>query len=160
MSRSAMRYTLRRAAPLALAATLAAHSVAADGHEEAAPEWDQEQVTALAEKLAEAAANLFREVSRNRGQEQIGSGQARAREQFRDDLRTARDTSRNLARALGNGQSREQTTPVYRRLMMLVRNARETARRLMIEKPELEHVATANAALDALAPFYPDVRPG
>ena len=143
-----------------LAFALLAAPVAAEHHEQAAPEWDQEKVTALARQLAESAQKLQREMARHKTQAQVGSGQARAMLQFRDNVRVARDVSRSLANALGNGQNREQTTSTYRRLMTLVRDARETGRRLFIQEPALGHIADANAALDGLAPFYPAIRPG
>jgi hypothetical protein len=149
-----------RATCLVTAALLfAAVPAAAEHHEVEAPEWDQAKVTEHAARLAEAAESLLREIQRQTTQSQIGSGQANAMLQFRDNLRSARNESRRLSRQLSDGGTREDTSASYRRLMTLVRDARETARRLMVLAPATDHVEAANAALDALAPFYPDIRP-
>ena len=156
-----MRPASRRATCLVATALLfAAVPSAAEHHEAAASEWDQAKVTEHAARLAEAAESLLRAIQRQTSQSQVGSGQAHAMLRFRDNLRTARNESRRLSRQLSDGGSREDTSASYRRLTSLVRNARDTARQLMIKAPATEHVEEANAALDALAPFYPDIRPG
>ena len=127
--------------------------------QEAAPGWDQKKVSALAQELSDAADALNKELNNQRGQLQVGSGQSRAMLQFRDDIRVARNESRRLAKVLGEGQTREETTPAYRRLMSLVRDARETGRKLMLHAPATDYIAKANAALDGLAPYYPDIKP-
>ncbi len=150
--------TLRHLIALSAVALLVAVSAHADQHG-TAPEWDQKKVAALAQQLADAAQELNQELNRQRGQLQVGSGQSRAMLQFRDNIRVARNESRRLAKVLGEGQDREETTPAYRRLMSLVRDARETGRKLLLKAPAPEYIAKANAALDGLAPYYPDVKP-
>jgi hypothetical protein len=150
------------ATTLALALTLAGSALGEEATPDSAapaPAWDQEKVTAFANQLAEAADKLRREIQKQRSQSQVGSGQAHAMLQFRDNIRVARNESRHLARALGEGRNRDETAPVYRRLMTLVRDARDTGRRLMIKSPATEFIAEANTALDGLAPYYPEIRP-
>jgi hypothetical protein len=139
---------------------LSSAAVAAEPDEGAAPPWDQEKVAALAQQLADAAEKLQREMARQKDPQQVGSGQAAAMLRFRDEIRVARDSSRSLARSLKEGKSREETTPTYRRLMTLVRDARESGRKLFIREPALGYIAEANAALDGLAPYYPGIQPG
>lgn len=134
--------------------------VPADQHETVAPAWDQERVAALAGQLKEAAEGLSRELARRSDQSQVASGQARAMMEFKDEVRVARNESRYLARALADGKSRDETRSAYRRLTTLVRDLRDTGRRLFLQQPALDHIAKANEALDGLAPYYPDVKPG
>lgn len=150
---------VRIAASLALSAGLAV-PVLAEPEQPQAPAWDQEKVAALARKLADAAEALSRELSRQTTQSQVASGQARAMLEFKDEIRVARNESRYLARALADGKGRDETTPAYRRLTALVRDLRDTGRRLFIHQPALGHIDQANQALDGLAPYYPHVKPG
>ncbi len=154
------RIRARDCAAVALTAcALLAAPAAAEDAETAAPEWDQAKVTALAEELADAADDLHRELRRQTSQSQIASGMAQAMLQFRDNIKVARDNARSLARSLADGQGRDETSATYRRLMALVRNARETGRRLFVKAPATDYIEQANAALDGLAPYYPDIRP-
>ncbi len=55
---------------------------------------------------------------------------------------------------LDDGKGREETLNNYKRLMMLVRDSREEARRQLVLKPTLEKITTARNALFRIAPFY------
>ena len=122
------------------------------------PTWTQETVAALARELATAVSAVYRSVTRTGTGSQVGSGQAQSFMRLKDDLRVARNESRHLANALKNGKGRDETVHAYRRLMTLVRDARESGRRMFLEKPTLDTIQKANQALDAIAPYYPDVK--
>jgi hypothetical protein len=59
---------------------------------------------------------------------------------------------------LQDGKGRDETTSSYRRLMTLVRDARETGRTMFLEQPTLDQIEKANEALDAIAPYYPGIK--
>ena len=116
--------------------------------------WDQERVTGIAEKLADAANEVYRSIVRKRTGSQLGSGQASSYMRLKDKARLARNETRHLARRLQDGNARDDTLPVYRRLMTLVRDIREDARRMFLEAPTLDKIATAGDLLRQIAPYY------
>jgi hypothetical protein len=118
--------------------------------------WDQQRVSEIAAQLAESAGLLYREFVKKQTGSQVGSGQANAYMRLKDDLRVARNEAKHLARGLAGGKSRAETEPAYRRLMTLVRDARESGRKMFLEQPILDEVGRANALLDQLAPYYTD----
>jgi hypothetical protein len=52
------------------------------------------------------------------------------------------------------GKGREETYPVWQRLSTLVRDAREEARRQMLQQNSLDKITVARDALNELGPFY------
>ncbi len=145
---------LRCATKVALAALLLLPLAARGDHHEKAREWDQERVTAVAEQLADAVNEVYRSVSRLKTGSQFGSGQANAYLRLKDSLRVARSESRHLARSLQDGKGRDETLHAYKRLMTLVRDSRESGRKMFLEKPTLDKVDAANKLLDEIAPYY------
>ena len=156
-----MNRILRSANRAAFAALLLLPLAAqADHHEKgqaAAGDWDQAKVTALAEQLSDAVNDVYRSVSRLQTGSGMASGQANAYLRLKDKLRVGRNEARHLAGALGDGKGREETSHAYRRLMTLVRDAREEGRKMFLEKPTLDKVEKANELLQQIAPFYPDI---
>jgi hypothetical protein len=128
-----------------------------DHHEKSGSDWDQAKVTALAEQLSDSVNDVYRSVSRLQTGSGMASGQANAFLRLKDRLRVARNEARHLAQALGDGKGHEETSHAYRRLMSLVRDAREEGRKMFLEKPTLDKVETANKLLEEIAPFYPEI---
>ena len=131
----------------------------ADHHEGpgAASKWDQAKVTALAEQLSDAVNGVYRSVSRLQTGSGMASGQANAFLRLKDRLRVARNEARHLSQALADGKGHDETSHAYRRLMSLVRDAREEGRKMFIEKPTLDKIDVANKILEEIAPFYPGI---
>jgi hypothetical protein len=116
-------------------------------------QWEQDQVAAAARKLADAVKDLREEV-RRQGDPGLASAQSRAWHRFKDDLRLIESESKELASELAAGRGHDETLPMFERLEMLVRDAREEGRSLMIMKPVQDRIDAARAALNALEPYY------
>ena len=120
--------------------------------------WDQEKVTAQAEAFATQMNKIYRGIVRKQTGAQVGSGQSASYLRLKDNLRLGRNEARHLERALQDGKSRDDTYAVFARLMTIVRNSRENARRMFLEQATLDEIAAANETLRKLAPYYdPDL---
>jgi hypothetical protein len=116
--------------------------------------WSQEEVTATARELREAVGDL-RETARQRGGGDVASMQARARHRLDDTLRLIENESRHLGHELEGGGDMEATLWTVRRLMSLVRDAQDDARKVAISQPAQEQIAKAREILGRLAAYYP-----
>jgi hypothetical protein len=116
--------------------------------------WDQDRVTGIAEKLADAANDVYRSVVRKQTGAQVGSGQANSFLRLKDKTRLARNETRHLAKQVQDGKGRDETFPIYQRLMTLVRDIRSDARRMYLEAPTLDKIAAAGDLLRQIAPYY------
>jgi hypothetical protein len=120
--------------------------------------WDQEKVTSRAEAFSTQMDKIYRGIVRKQTGAQIGSGQSASYLRLKDNLRLGRNEARHLERELQDGKSRDDTYAVFARLMSIVRNAREDARRMFLEQSTLDNIAEANETLRQLAPYYdPDL---
>jgi hypothetical protein len=115
--------------------------------------WNQEEVTAIAQQLEQATKDLYDSFYKQPTQG-IGSGQARAYLELKQQLRRIRTEARHLAAALGKGEGHDETLPIWRNLMEEVRRAQENARRVYSTGPVTERANTAREALEKLAPYY------
>ena len=121
--------------------------------------WDQEAVSALASDLA-GAIKAVRGAARNEPTLRDRSNTTgRSAEQYLDNLRQLETATRRLATRLGNGEDREQTLNVARRIGTLLRNAQENGRRLMLTQPSFDEIDKAVAVIRQLSPFYTDRDP-
>jgi hypothetical protein len=118
-----------------------------------AAEWNQEEVTAVAVQLQEATQELYDSFYKQPTQG-IGSGQARAYQELKQQLRRVRQESRHLAAALTKGEDHDETLPIYRNLMEEVRDAQENARRVFSTGPVIEKANVAREALEKLSTYY------
>jgi hypothetical protein len=146
-----------------LVASLGLPLAAPEAEAQAAPAataWDQPKVAALAQQLADSAASIYSSVNKEKPGSTVGSGQANAYLRLKDNLRVARNQSKALAKRLADGGTREETASTYRRLMTLVRDAREEGRKMFLQKPTLDEVGRANEILDQLAPYYGEAASG
>ncbi len=136
-------------ASMALAVSLIAASVATA---EPLP-WDQEKVTAIAAELPPATRAL-RVSLRQKPPRTRGQAGRRAFWRLRDQLRSIESSSRRLHNALLAGEGREETFPIYRRMIVTVRDAARELNRIPTVKPVEEHIETVAGALKRLRPFY------
>ena len=116
--------------------------------------WDQARATKIAEELADAANGVYRSIQRLGTGASVGSGQATSFLRLKNQVGLARSTARQLAKRLQKGEDRGATQRVHDRLMVLVRDVQETARRMFIEKPTLDEIAVAADLLRQLSPYY------
>jgi hypothetical protein len=116
-------------------------------------QWEQDQVAAAARKLADAVKDLRSEV-RKQGSPGVASMQSRAWHRFTDELRLIESESKELASALEAGRGHDETLPIFERMQMLIRDAREESRSLMIAQPVQQRIDAAREALRALEPYY------
>ncbi len=134
---------------MALAVLLIAPSVATA---ELLP-WDQEKVTAIAAELTPATGAL-RQSLRQKPPPTLGQTGRRAFWRLRDQLRSIETTSRRLHNALLAGEGREETFPIYRRMIVTVRDAARELNRVPTVKPVEENVETVAFMLKRLRPFF------
>ncbi len=116
--------------------------------------WDQERATMIADELSTEAKKLRQVVRKAFGGAQIGSGAAQSRYRLRDLLRLIENETRYLRRQLENGKNREETMPVYRRLMTTILDARENARRTYLSQDILAQADKMRDALMRLSAYY------
>ncbi len=115
--------------------------------------WDQEKVTAIAAELPPATRAL-RESLRRQPPRTSGQAGRRAFWRLRDQLRSIEATSRRLHNALVAGEGREETFPIYRRMITTVRDAARELNRTPTVKPVEEHIETVAGVVKRLRPFY------
>ena len=114
--------------------------------------WNQEEVTELAKELHAAV----KEVRQSMRRESTGdlSAQGKARMRMLEILKLLEKSCGQLAARLEGGASREDTLNIAKKIRSLVRDARTEGRKFMSTQQTDERVAPANAALDALGPYY------
>jgi hypothetical protein len=117
--------------------------------------WDQAKATELAQQLAANAGAAYDAVYRNLSLSQTaGSGQSTLYLRLKDRVRVVRAESRHLAKALADGQSREETIFSFQRLLTTVRDIRVVGNRMMLDKPTLDVFAAAHGTLRELGAYY------
>lgn len=150
--------TTRTLASILAAAVLLLGCAASTANAELEP-WDQEKVSALGAELAEAI-QAVRQAARNEPTLSDRSNTSgRSTQQYLDTLRQLEQSTRQLATRLGEGQNREQTLALGRRIGSLIRDAQETGRRLMLTKPSFDAIDAAIAVIEQLSPFYTERDP-
>lgn len=115
--------------------------------------WDQERVTALGAELKEACDALY-ETFLKEPEKTVGSGQARDYYRLRQIVRRLKGDARQLSSALEKGEGYDETLPIYESLMVMVRDARETAKRTFNSNYVLDKAAAAGDVLRRIAPYY------
>ena len=156
---------------VAVATTFAlAAGAGADSHEEGEPTLAaeaelpagaQEKVTELAEKLASSVRNLRRS-ARKQPPDTIASGQSASRMRFMDRLRLIERETRSLHDELSNGEGKDSTFPIFRRIDEVRRVVAADARRMFLPQETIDQIQAARAVLEELRSYYgqpPDTRP-
>ena len=116
--------------------------------------WDQQRVTDIAKEFSQEATTARQVARKALGSSQIGTGQAHAQYRFLDQLRLIQSEAGHLARELEKGKDRDKTMSVYRRLMSLIAEAQENARKMFMPDDLLNQLGTAGDALRRLRPYY------
>lgn len=143
----------RFSAPILFSALALALALPATPSSGQPAKWDQNRVTELASELADVIVELQVEFRRE-GSGHFASGQARARNSFRDSLRVLRTESRALASELEGGAGLEETAPIVRRAGVVIRDLREEGRRMSWKEPVVGLARRAEELIAQIAPFY------
>jgi hypothetical protein len=115
--------------------------------------WDQERVTAIALDLQNATKEL-RDSFYKVPPPTAGQAGSKSYYELDDTLRSVSGASRRLYKALKDGKGHEQTFPIYRRMMLGVRDARELAQKIGGTEDVLAKAANAGDALRRIRPYY------
>jgi hypothetical protein len=115
--------------------------------------WDQQKVTQIAGQLAEAVSGVYDEF-RKQPPVDISSMQSESRFRLQDELRLLEGETRELARQLKSGEGLDATRPIYNRIGVLARDAREEGRKELVAKPVQERVDRAEQLWAQLTPYY------
>jgi hypothetical protein len=121
--------------------------------------WNQEEASALASELADAIKAVRAAALKEPSLRGAGNTTGRASQQFLDTLKKLESATRKLATRLGDGENREQTLNMARRIGTLLRDAQESGRRLMLTKPSFDAIDAAVAVIHRLSPFYSERDP-
>jgi hypothetical protein len=140
------------ASPIAILLSFAALTQAGVARAELAA-WDQAKVAALAKQLTPATDALY-DAFYKQPPATVGSGQARAYQRLKQDVRRIRTEARELDGALAKGEGQEATLPMYENLMQVVRDARDDARQVFTTADVAERASAVRALLNQLGPYY------
>jgi hypothetical protein len=122
--------------------------------------WDQAKVTALADQLSTATGELY-DAFYKQPVPNVASGQARAYQKLKGQVRRIKTEARELSDSLGKGEGRVETQGNFDFLMQVVRAAEDNARKTFNTEPVHEKANAARAVLAQLGPYYeaPDETP-
>jgi hypothetical protein len=115
--------------------------------------WDQAKVTALAKDLETTSVALY-DTFYKQPTPTVGSGQSRAYQRLKQEVRRIRSEARELGGALGKGEGQEATAPIYENLMQVVRDAREDARQVFTGADVADKASAVRSVLNQLGPYY------
>ncbi|MBW2286988.1 MAG: hypothetical protein JRG80_12920 [Deltaproteobacteria bacterium] len=121
--------------------------------------WDQEAVSALASDLAEAIKAVRGAALKEPTLRDRSNTTGRSTQQYLDTLKQLEQATRRLATRLGDGEDREKTLNLARRIGTLLRDAQESGRRLMLTQSSFDEIDRAVAVIRQLSPFYTDRDP-
>jgi hypothetical protein len=118
-------------------------------------QWNQAEVTALAQQLAQAAQNVYNTYQTMSGSSlQIGSGQSVDSMRLDNDLQIIQQMTSALAGALEKGKGRIETTPQFEDIGEKARDAKVLLG-FIFEQDQLVHsIDPARAIWLKLQPYY------
>jgi hypothetical protein len=120
--------------------------------------WNQEKVTAIAEEISHAAQAL-RGALRRQPPSTLGQPGRRAFWALRDEMQVIVSSSRRLHDALSQGETMEETYPVYRRLLRTARRADRETRQIGLGKPVPGKIDAIADAIRRIRPYYEEDPP-
>ena len=145
----------RRTTSSAIAALVWIAAAAATAAPPAAPKWNQQDVLALAEKLAIALRDG--EAASREAPLQSTALQQRKRDGALSSFRQVREAADTYVAKLQAGWDRDMTSAYYRAVRNGLRNALSSARDAVPSDQVGQHLDEANQAIAELARYYPDV---
>ena len=116
--------------------------------------WDQAEVSRLAHELTRQVTKVRNAFRSNPTAGNLANMNQRASKEFSDSLRQIERSSRQLAARVDDGEGREQTQPIARKIGTLLRDANEEARHVMSDAWTDEQVIPAQRLIDELAPYF------
>ncbi len=124
--------------------------------------WDQDRVTSYAEELATATQELYRALGSR--PTYLNQANQRAYYQARDDVRVMNSSAKHLLSKLKDGEGRDETAPIFKRIRLLQRSAQDEGRKASIPEDIMDKAAPVGGSLLKLRPYYeaepdPDTRP-
>lgn len=119
-----------------------------------ATNWDQERVTALAEKLAEGVKKLYDAEYKAPNSFMGGIGGGFERHEFMDRLRLLEHESNHLASSLKKGANAKSTTGSVLRIRELNDDLAVYGRRMEMVDPVLANFAAFEDQLNQILPYY------
>ncbi|HKA13877.1 MAG TPA: hypothetical protein VKH41_02575 [Myxococcota bacterium] len=121
----------------------------------AAPKWDQKQVLALAERLAQALEDV--EAAAREAPPQLTALQQRKRDAALAGFHRLREAAGAYVSKLQAGWDRDMTSAYFRSVRDGFRDARSSAGDAVPSEQVDEKFQAADQALDELSRFYPGV---
>src|SRR5262249_30195773 len=115
--------------------------------------WDQAKVTDLAGQLSKATSELY-DAFYKQPVPNVASGQARAYQKLKGQVRRIKTDARELSDNLGKGEGRVETQGNFDFLMQVVRAAEDNAKKTFNTTPVREKADAARAVLAQLGPYY------
>jgi len=142
-----------------LAVGLASSALAeqAQAAEDAKPEmksdWDQEAAAKVAAEFAAAVEKLYVQA---KVEKEDAAGTAASAESYLlvEDLKMLRRHSQRLQRELEKGSGREETLRLYKRLELLIREARTSKRQSPVLDGAEQEIEDARAVMNRLRAYY------
>lgn len=126
----------------------------------AVAKWNQERVTKIATQLSEAADNVYESVHKMQAPA-AGAAGFSSFYRFKENVRVIKNSADYLATRLQKGGSREETYPTFRRMMLLIRQARDDSRRVgTIPDDTLQAIDHAGDLVRQIRPYYEDMSKG
>ena len=114
--------------------------------------WDQERVTSYAAELETATNELNRALAGR--PTYVTQVNQRAFYQARDDIRVMHTSARHLHNKLKEGEGRDSTLPVFKRIRLLQRTAQEEGRKAAIPEDIMAKATPVGVAIIKLRPYY------
>ncbi|MDJ0785671.1 MAG: hypothetical protein QNK05_02615 [Myxococcota bacterium] len=120
--------------------------------------WDQARVTQYAEELVAACSELDGSLAAR--PTYVTQVNQRAFYQARDDIRVMNSSAKRLLARLKDGEGRDETHPIYKRISLLRNSAAEEGRKAAIPEDIMAKATAVGGALLKIRPYYegePDV---
>lgn len=149
-----MTRTQTSAVRFALLVTTLGAALPSSRFAEAEQVWDQSAVTTLAAHLAKTTRDLKNTLRREPGLADAAEMGDRNAVRFWEAIDGLETAARQLARRTGDGQGRDETLPIAKKIRTLVRDAEQYAAGLMMSSFVEERLGPVEELLGRLEPYY------
>ena len=116
--------------------------------------WDQEEVTAIAADLAQAAQELRNALAKEPVPTVGGRPGRRAFFTLQEEVQFLASASRRLHSRLGEGAGLDETYPIYRKLLVAARRGSRELWRMGLGEPVSGKLEVTADAIRRIRPFY------